>query len=176
MGMKPQYFRYTCPHCQKETNATQVAASLPDEVLLTETARRNGRKQTPHAGPGRPTVVRCPGCEEEMTTAELLEHRVPCLRDRLKKLPYRNIQLHPKDPDPYPNFSVTSVSETEVEFEKLSSDQHLKIELRKIAEVTVDSQQECVYIRVLGRVIWDESIQHWRFVPTRIGRPAILQT
>jgi len=175
--MKKQFFPYKCPNCQAEMNAAHVAAALPDAVLVAETARRNGRRQTPHAGPGRPTVVRCPGCEERMTTAELRGHRVPCVRDRLNELQRRNqkIRLSPKDPDPYPPFAIREVSDEEVRFQKLSSGQYLAVELRKVAEIILNPQEQIADIRLLGRVMWDDSIQRWRSVPTLIGRPMTRQ-
>jgi hypothetical protein len=110
-----------------------------------------------------------------MSTPELREHRVPCLRERLKEVPHRNLRLYPKDPDPYPDFLIRDIGADTVEFEKLSSGQRLPVELRKIAEVTFSSQEERTYIRVLGRVTWDERIKEWRFVPSRIGRPMTKQ-
>src|ERR1700693_1636550 len=133
---KPQYFSYTCRHCRAERNASDVAVVLQCEVLFDETALRKGRRQTPHAGPGRPTVVRCPGCDGEMSSAELREHRLGCVCRRLNELLRQNVyvRLQPKDPDPYPNFRIQKVSENEVEFHKLSSSQYLTVETRKIAE------------------------------------------
>jgi len=173
--VKPQYFSHTCPHCRAETNAAEVAAALPDEILLAETARRNGRRQTPHAGPGRPTIVRCPGCDGEMSSAELREHRVDCVCRRLKELLQQNmnIRLQPKDPDPYPNFRIEKISENEIEFHKLSSSQRLTVETRKVAEITVSPEERLAYIRLLGRVSWDSGSQQWRFTAPVVGRPSL---
>jgi hypothetical protein len=175
--MKPQQFFYKCPHCSALTNQVQVASQLHDDVLIAETARRHGRRQTPHAGPGRPAISRCPGCDCEMSTAELREHRTPCVHARLQKLyqKHSKIRLSPKDPDPYPDFAVAMLGEEEVKFEKLSSDQHVPVEIRKIAEITDDGLEDITHIRLLGRIHWDESINRWRFAPTRIGRPSTLQ-
>jgi ribosomal protein L44E len=171
---KPQYFSYMCPHCRAETNAAEVASALDDEILMAETARRNGRRQTPHAGPGRPTIIRCPGCDSQMSSAELREHRIGCVCRRLNELVRLNlnIRLQPKDLDPYPNFRIQKVSENEVEFQKLSSDQYLTVETRKIAEITVSSGERIAYLRLLGRVCWEDDIQRWRFKATLVGRPS----
>jgi hypothetical protein len=164
-----------CPHCRVTSNAAEVAAVLPVEVLTAEVARRNGRRQTPHAGPGRPTTVRCPGCDEEMAAAELREHRLGCVCRRLNDLLRLNmdIRLQPKDPDPYPNFRIEKASENEVEFHKLSSDQRLTVETRKITEFVVNSDEKIAYIRLQGRVCWDDSIQRWRFRPRGMIRPSL---
>jgi hypothetical protein len=166
-----EIFIYTCPNCQTPTSAARVAASLPDEILRSETARRNGSRQTPHAGPGRPVFARCPGCDLEMSNSELREHRVGCVRDRLRKLCGFKIHLHPKDVDPYPDFVIAKVDESEVEFQKLSSSQCLGIELQKVAEITANLQDRVARIRILGRITWDESNQAWRFTPALLGRP-----
>ena len=117
------------------------------------------------------SVLRCPGCDELMSTAELREHRVPCLHEHLSKLTRRHIRLTPKDPDPYPDFFLSRVDETKACFEKLSSHQQLIIDVSKIAELTSDSTQDRTFIRVLGRVAWDDGAKLWRFMPSRIGRP-----
>ena len=165
-------FQYTCPHCHHETNAAAVAANLPREVLLAAAASHIARSQTPHAGPGRPKFLRCPGCDELMSTVELKDHRVPCLHEHLSKLSRRHIRLTPKDPDPYPDFFLSRVDEAKAYFEKLSSGQQLVIDLSKIAELTFDATRDRTYIRVLGRVGWDEPAKLWRFLPSRIGRPS----
>lgn len=172
---RAEYFSYTCLHCLAKTNAAEIAAALQDEVLFAEAARRNGRRQTPHAGPGRPTIVRCPGCDGEMSSAELREHRLNCVTRRLNDLVELNlrIRLQPKDPDPYPNFRIRSASENEVEFVKVSSSQYLTVETRKIAEITVSPDEKIAYIRLLGRVYWEESIQRWQFRATVVGRPSL---
>jgi len=168
-----EYYSYKCPHCRVETNAATVVAALPDEVLIAETARRHGRRQTPHAGPGRPSGGRCPGCDIEMSSADLREHRLGCVGQRLKELKRRRykIRLLPKDPDPYPDFDIERVTNAEVDFQKLSSSQHLSVELQKIAEITIDSAERMVSIRLLGRVRWNENTKQWHFVPTIVGRP-----
>ena len=174
---EPQFFSYACPHCGAKSNATEVAAALPDEVLAAEVARRNGRRQTPHAGPGRPTIVRCPGCDQEMATAELRGHRLGCVSRRLNDLQRVNmdIRLLPKDPDPYPNFRIENASENEVEFHKLSSGQRLTVETRKISEIVVNSDEKIAYVRFQGRVCWDDGIQRWRFRPRSIRRPGLAE-
>jgi hypothetical protein len=171
---EPQYFSYKCPHCHAETNAVEVVTAMDDEILIAETARRVGRRQTPHAGPGRPTIVRCPGCEGEMSSVELREHRLACVCRRLKELVRQNldIRLQPKDPDPFPNFRIQKVSEDEVEFLKVSSGQYLTVDTRKIADITVSSEDRIAYLRLLGRVCWEHNIQRWRFKATLVGRPS----
>ena len=174
MAMKrSEYFPYKCSLCGSETNAAAVAAALPDEILMAETARRHGRRQTPHAGPGRPPGARCPGCDAEMSSLELRHHRLGCIAQRLKELKRANLKVYllPKDPDPFPDFGIDAVSETEVEFKKLSSSQSLTVELQKIAEITVNSAEKAASIRLLGRVSWNGPIERWRFDPTILGRP-----
>src|SRR5262245_26481224 len=121
-----EFFAYKCPHCSRVRNAADVAAELPDEVLRLIAGRRNAlRRRTRGAGTGRPTRARCPGCSQEMSTAELREHRIPCVREELQKLRGSAIRLSPKDPDPYPNFYISQVSETEVTFLKGSNKDHV---------------------------------------------------
>lgn len=170
MEVKLQYFPYECPHCHGTRNAAEVAKELEYAVLATEMARRKGRRQTPHAGPGRPAIVRCPGCDAEMSSAELREHRSDCVRDRLKSLSGYTIHLCPKDPDPFRDFKIQNVSADEVVFCKLSSTQRLPIELRKVAEITPDKARNIATIRVLGRVAWDGT--KWLLVPARPGGAA----
>lgn len=137
-----------------------------------EAARRNTRRQTRHAGPGRPTIARCPGCSQQMSSADLQEHRIPCVRKQLQELRGMPIQLTPKDPDPYPNFHLFSINEAEAEFQKGSNADCVTVELRKIAEITVSREDKLAYIRVLGRIVWRDDIKRWRFAPTAaIGRP-----
>jgi len=173
--MEDQCFYYTCPSCNAGLKASDVAATLPDEIISLENARRMGRNQTPHAGPGRPTLARCPGCDSQMSAADLIGHRVSCVRQRLENLRKQGVRvrLRPKDPDPYPDFMITALGDETIEFEKLSSDQRLTIELRKIAEITVD--QQLLSIRLLGRVRWVERgipRPEWQFAPSqRVGRP-----
>lgn len=152
-----------------------MVAQLDDEVVIAEAARRQGRRQTPHAGPGRPTLSRCPGCDQEMPIAKLRDHRMPCIRERIESMRYQQVQLFPKDPDPYPNFMVKRVDDSGVEFEKLSSKQSLRIELRKIAEIVAGSDDRPTYIRVLGRVHWDGLSTTWQFIPSRLGRPPMVR-
>ena len=173
MEQRQQYFPYHCPHCHTEQNALDVAMTLHHEVLRVASARHNARLQKPHAGPGRPALPRCPGCDLKMTSPELREHRLPCLHQRLQKLKHHEVRLTPKDPDPYPNFSIENVSESKVVFKKLSSSQHLTIELQKIAEVTPVDAQGLLYIRLFGAVRWNDDLKEWLFLPTRIGRPAL---
>jgi hypothetical protein len=111
-----------------------------------------------------------------MPSAELRDHRVDCVRERLKQLQRKGwyVRLFPKDPDPYPNFVIRDFpTDEEVRFEKLSSDQHLSIELRKIAEITPRSSDQLIYIRVLGKVRWEENKREWQFAPARVGRPPV---
>jgi len=169
-------FTYTCPKCQAEINAACVAAALPDEILRAETARRNGRCQTPHPGPGRPAIARCPGCDAAMSSAELREHRADCVRDRLRNLRNFKIHLQPKDPDPYPDFMISELGENEVTFQKLSSGQWIDVELQKVAEITPSLQERLARIRLHGRVTWHENIHCWRFTPSVLGRPMLKGT
>jgi hypothetical protein len=82
------------------------------------------------------------------------------------------IQLTPKDPDPYPNFHLSNVNEAEVEFRKGSNADHVTVDLRKIAEITISREDQLAYIRVLGRIVWRDDIKRWRFAPTAaVGRP-----
>lgn len=173
MKQQPEYFQYKCPHCSNIRNAAEVAAELPGEVLRLASARLNARnRHTFTAGPGRPTTARCPGCSQEMSYADLRAHRVPCVRQELEKLRGMPIQLLPKDPDPYPNFHIGSVTEAEVEFRKGSNGDCVALDLRKIAEITVSPADKLAYIRVLGRIVWREDIKRWRFAPTaEVGRP-----
>lgn len=170
-----EYFKYTCPHCQKPTNAIEVASLLPDEILSTEAARRSGRRQRRHPGPGRPTKVRCPGCESEMSSAELREHRIPCVRTKLREFHHLAfpVRLTPKDPDPYPDFYINQISETDVEFRKGSNSDHVAVELQKIAEMTLDREGRLAHIRLLGHVSWHDDIKRWRFAPSQLGRPRL---
>jgi hypothetical protein len=123
-------------------------------------------------------MARCPGCDTEMPTLELRTHRVGCVRDRLEELRRKNVKVRllPKDPDPYPDFSINAFNgeKGEVEFRKRSSTQSLYIELRKIADITVSRDEHCepiAYVRLLGRVHWDAGSTLWLFLPSRIGRP-----
>jgi hypothetical protein len=172
MQQQLKYFPYYCPHCKTEQNALDIAMRLEPEVLRVASARHNARLQRPHAGPGRPSLARCPGCDLKMTSAELREHRMACIRQRLAALKHRQARLTPKDPDPYPNFSVENVLENEVVFTKLSSSQRLVVELQKVAEVSVPDAQQPILIRLLGAVKWNESLHEWQFLPSRGGRPS----
>lgn len=173
MGPGPEYFTYMCPHCSTVRNAAEVAAELPDAVLRLAAGRRNAhRRQIRLAGPGRPILARCPGCSLEMSSAELREHRLPCVRDELQKLRGMAIQLSPKDPDPYPNFHINFIHEGEVEFQKGSNHDIVTVDLRKIAEITASRGEQTAYVRLLGRVVWHDDIKRWRFAPTgAVGRP-----
>lgn len=164
-------FTYTCPECQCVIDAVTVAAGLSDEIICAEAARRNGRRQTPHAGPGRPVLARCPGCDQEMSSAGLRDHRRDCVRDRLNRLTGFKIRLEPKDPDPYPEFTIAKVADSIVEFQKLSNQQYLPVEIQKLAEITPSSQERLARIRLHGRVEWDQSKKEWHFVPSVLGRP-----
>lgn len=108
-----------------------------------------------------------------MSTGELREHRLGCIAQRLKELERRRykIRLLPKEPDPYPDFDIHRVSDTEVDFQKLSNSQYLPLELQKIAEITVNSAERIASIRLLGRVSWNDSTKEWHFTPTIMGRP-----
>jgi hypothetical protein len=109
-----------------------------------------------------------------MHTSELREHRIDCVRNRLRGIQAANLtlHLHPKDPDPYPNFMIGEVGLGEVRFRKLSSSQEVVVELRKVAEIVVSEAERLADIRLLGRVTWQEDAGLWRFVTTRAGRPA----
>jgi hypothetical protein len=111
-----------------------------------------------------------------MSSADLRDHRLPCVRQELEKLRGMAIQLLPKDPDPYPNFHVGSINEGEVEFRKGSNGDSVAVDLRKIAEITVSTADKLAYVRVLGRIVWREDIKRWRFAPTAaVGRPAVIE-
>jgi hypothetical protein len=178
MSQQLEYFPYKCPHCSNTRNAADVAAELPSEVLRLASARLNARKgHARTAGPGRPPTARCPGCSQEMPYADLRAHRVPCVRQELEKLRAMPILLSPKDPDPYPNFHVGAINDTEVEFRKGSNGDCVVLDLRKIAEIAVSPADRVAYIRVLGRIEWREDIKRWRFAPTAaIGRPAVIRS
>lgn len=94
------------------------------------------------------------------------------MRNELEKLRGMPIHLSPKDPDPYPNFHILSVNDTEAEFEKASNNNRITVDLRKISEITNNPGDRLAYVRVLGRVVWRDEIQRWRFAPTgAVGRP-----
>jgi hypothetical protein len=101
-----------------------------------------------------------------MTNAELRDHRLACVYDRLDKLRKKLslIRLYPKDPDPYLNFMISNLSEGEVTFQKLSSQQYLKIDLLKVAGITERSDGKIADIELRGRVVWDGSQQGWVFM------------
>ena len=176
-----EFFTHTCPHCGTQRNAAHVAAELPHQVLAIETARRNARRprQVVHRKVsvrprGRPALVRCPGCSQELSSADLRDHRIPCVLAELQKALALRIDLTPKDPDPYPTFSIARINEATVEFRKMSNDDHITVDLRKIADITTDQQERIVHVRLLGRVVWHPEIGtgRWRFEPTApIGRP-----
>jgi len=112
-----------------------------------------------------------------MPTADLRDRRIPCVRDELQKLRGKQIQLSPKDPDPYPTFYLHYVGEAEVEFEKGSNKDIIAVDLRKIAEIHTSEANRAADIRVLGRVVWHEDIKRWRFAPTgAVGRPPLERT
>jgi hypothetical protein len=173
MNQHTEYFRHICPACQTSFNAAEVAAKLPDQILRAEIARRNGQRQTPHAGPGRPAESRCPGCELVMTNAELRDHRLACVYDRLDELQKKplRIRLYPKDPDPYLDFMILKLSKGEVTFKKYSSHQPLTVDLRKVASITERSDGKIADIELRGRVVWDGSQRGWVFM----SRAAALQ-
>jgi hypothetical protein len=110
-----------------------------------------------------------------MSSDELKDHRIPCVRKELKKLMRYPVQLSPKDPDPYPNFYIHHLADdaSEVEFHKGSNRDVVTVDLRKIAEITVSTVDKVAYIRVLGNVAWHPEIDtgRWRFEPTAVGRP-----
>jgi len=165
--MKTQeFFPFVCPTCQAVLNASDVAATLSEEVLRVEIARRNGQRQSPHAGPGRPAETHCPGCDVTMTIAELRDHRLACVRSRLEKLQKENLVIHlyPKDPDPYLDFKISSFAGAEVTFVKLSSGQQLTVELQKIANVTRQSGGRIADVQLRGRVVWDGNRLAWVFM------------
>jgi len=168
-----EYFAYKCPHCSVVRNAAEVAAELPDAVLTLAAGRRNARRRRVWLpGPGRPLLTRCPGCSQEMSSAELREHRLPCVRGELRKLRGVAIQLSPKDPDPNPNFHINDVHDGEVEFQKDSNNDVVTVDLRKIADITISREHQTAYIRLLGRISWHEDVKRWRFAPTGVvGRP-----
>ena len=112
-----------------------------------------------------------------MSSADMREHRIPCVRRELEKLHGTPIQLVPKDPDPHPNFYMCRVGETEVEFQKGSNHDLVTVELRKIAEITISGANRQACVRLLGRVVWHADINRWRFAPTgAVGRPPLKRT
>ncbi len=169
-------FAYQCPICHGKTEAVKVVTTLPDEILRAEIARRSGRRQTPHRGPGRPMRSRCPGCDQAMPRVELREHRGGCVRDRLRSLDSFKVHLAPKDPDPNPDFNIREVTDSKVVFQKLSSHKRLEVELQKVAEITPSVQERLARVRLHGYVRWDQSSQAWRFVPSVLGRPVFLSS
>jgi hypothetical protein len=109
-----------------------------------------------------------------MSSAELRDHRVPCVRQELQKLIGKEFHLTPKDPDPHPVFSLNYLGEndTSVQFEKRSNKSHITVDLRKISEITVRQDGLSVDVRLLGRVIWHADTTIWEFAPTAaVGRP-----
>lgn len=156
-------------------NAAEVAAELPDEVLRLVAGRRNAhRRRVRVAGPGRPTLARCPGCSLEMPSADLRDHRLPCVRTELEKLRGMVIQLGPKDPDPYPNFYLHHMGDEEVAFQKGSNHDVVSVDLRKIAAINIDEAEKKGQVRVLGRIAWHPEVKppRWQFEPSgAIGRP-----
>jgi hypothetical protein len=108
-----------------------------------------------------------------MPSAELRDHRIPCVRRELQGLRGKPVQLAPKDPDPYPNFYIEPLSDDAltVIFRKGSNKDGVSVDLRKIAEITATG--EGAYIRLLGRVVWHADTSSWEFSPTgAVGRPA----
>ncbi len=85
----------------------------------------------------------------------------------------RKFRLSPKDPDPYPNFFILRVDETGVDFQKGSSHHLVRVDLRKISEITDSREDQLAHIRVLGRIVLSKDVRpQWRFVPTgAVGRP-----
>jgi hypothetical protein len=155
------------------SNAIDVAEGLPDAILRVVAARRNARlRKTRSVSGGRPLLARCPGCSQEMASAEMREHRMPCIRRKLKSLIGMRFQLSPKDPDPHPDFYIDHLPEdaTEVQFHKGSNDNVVTIDLRKIADIRKEG--DIAHVRVLGYVAWHADIKRWRFQPTgSVGRP-----
>jgi hypothetical protein len=172
-----EYFPYTCPDCGSTRNAADVAKELPREVFTQQIRPLVGRlRRRRLAGPGRPTLVRCPGCDDEMTTPELRDHRVACVRKRLRALQQTGykVWLEPKDPDPYPDFRIERTDDEYAYFDKLSTPQTaIPVELRKIAEIAVDAVNKVVRIRLFGHLSWDSRSTLWSFLPSQFGRPTI---
>jgi hypothetical protein len=107
-----------------------------------------------------------------MSYADLRSHRTGCVRGELEKLRGMTIRLSPKDPDPYQDFYIVSVNESEVEFKKGSNGDCVTLDLRKISEITISPADKLAYIRLLGRIVWREDLKRWRFAPTAaVGRP-----
>lgn len=81
--------------------------------------------------------------------------------------------LLPKDPDPYPAFSIRRISEETgmIHFFKNSAGEYLPIELQKVAEIMEAPTENAVYIRLLGRVVWNAAIPCWQFVPRSLAHP-----
>jgi hypothetical protein len=111
-----------------------------------------------------------------MSATEMREHRIPCVRNELKRLIGKPFQLSPKEPDPYPDFYIHNLSDdaAEAEFHKGSNGDVVTIDLRKIAEITTANPgKPMAYVRVRGRIVWHDDIKRWRFAPTgEVGRPA----
>jgi hypothetical protein len=168
-----EIFLYTCPHCRRVRNASEVASALPLEVLRSTVARLNSLdRRTSRPGTGRPNKGRCPGCSKEMSHSRLRVHRNWCVRERLKMLLGRPVLLSPKDSDPNPNFYIVNIGEAEVKFQKGSNDDQVVVGLHKIANISESRTDTTVQIRLRGRVHWWEHIKRWRFVPTApVGRP-----
>ncbi len=168
-----EYFPYQCPHCSLVRNATDVAQELPAEVLLHRTRRLIGsfQRQVPRGTQGGRARLHCPGCAEEMHADDLRGHRIPCVRAKLERLKDMQFELKPKDPDPDPAFHVYRVGESHVDFKKRSNHDIVTVDLRRIADITIDGDRTC-HIRVLGRVVWHDDGKGWRFTPTAIGRPS----
>lgn len=170
---KLEFFSYECPHCAAVRNAADVAKELPAEVLVQRTRPLIGScRRMRLAGPGRPRTSHCPGCAKEMPTEHLRGHRIPCVRAKLEKLTGMQIELEPKDPDPHPAFRLHRMGENEVEFQKISNHDIVTVDLRRIAEITIEDDTTC-HIRLLGRVALLDNGKIWRFVPTAIGRPSL---
>lgn len=87
------------------------------------------------------------------------------------------IRLAPKDPDPYPDFYIHTLDERDAGFQKGSNHDLVRVDLRKIADITVNRDDNMAHIRLLGRVQWHHDIKRWRFAPTgTVGRPPSKRT
>lgn len=80
------------------------------------------------------------------------------------------IHLEPKDLDPHPNFLLYRIGENEVGFQKVSNRDLVVVDLRKIADITINHSERTAFIRVLGHVYFQNG--SWGFAPTgAVGRP-----
>jgi hypothetical protein len=167
--------KIACPRCRGHISAMSVVALLPDEVIASENARRMGRRQKPHAGPGRPKGARCPGCGRKMKKGAMKEHRADCVGKRLHSMSVRRVKVRifPSDPSPDPYFVIEDVDEKNFRLRKISNYQYVDIAIRAIADIDEQKREKRAEIRVLGRLNWVAEGRRWRFAASVIGRPRV---